>query len=250
MVEVASQIDFNRLGNDPESYLQELEDNGLLDKTFPAVARSKGVSQSKIRHAEGGVFNHVQKALQTMKGNTLSDDMLGPVTDPHERMLIALAIMYHDTGKRERNQHDRRVLNLDHVPISMQHARDDLAQYLGEKDLEIVVKMIEWHERISKREGIPTSIFKLRDIFTYEGSLDYGRLFIKFAECDMWGRTIAPDAPNHDEIIEENRKITRRNCALFQILLQNRTVIEANLDTVHSRIRKSISRQIRTVLEG
>ena len=99
-----AQIDESRLLEDPEGYLKELDTDGKIAELFPALERAKGVRQSPIRHAEGGVFLHSLMATTKLAEETPSDRVFGTITDPHDRLLITYALIYHDLGKKERNE--------------------------------------------------------------------------------------------------------------------------------------------------
>lgn len=208
-------LDLHKLVENPVEYIKELDESGKLAEFFPAFALSKGVQQSPSRHKEGDVFTHTLMALGWVKAETPSDREFGPVQDEHDILLIVLALVYHDTGKRERNLHDKPESRVFHDVESVKHAKAELAGYLPEEDLEIVLKLIRRHERILEPKNISTRINKLHRLFAFGGKLDRARLLLKFSECDLLGREVSE---SHSHLAGNGLMVLQRNIGLYKVL--------------------------------
>lgn len=213
---VDSILDTNRLIADPRSYIESLDEDGTLAEIFPSLAVLKGVTQSPIKHAEGDAFEHTLMVLDTLMGETPSDEMFGPIIDEHYRLLMIFAALYHDTGKRERNRDSTPENKVDHVKESMFHARVDLANLLSEEDLALVVEMIEKHEWVLS-DTLSKKLNRLHQLFALQGNLDRGRMLLKFSEADYLGRRIAG---GNDHLERRRSSMLARNLGLYGILLE------------------------------
>ncbi len=213
-------VDQRRLIADPEGYIKELDLDGKIGEIFPALERSKGVMQSPIKHAEGAVFTHTLMTFTKLDEETPSDKVFGPITDPHERLLIIYALMYHDLGKKERNEGRDQGERLDHVKISLEHAKADLADKLSEEDLALVLELIEKHEYIADAVHISPKINKLHQLFTIGGDLRKGRLQLKCMECDLLGRLRGGNEQQQKQMVEEDFALAERNIGIYQLLLE------------------------------
>ena len=109
---------------------------------------------------------------------------------------------------------------MDHVKVSMEHAKADLADKLSEADLATVVELIEKHEQIASAEHISHKLNKLHKLFTIGGDLKRGRMQLKFAECDLFGRTRGGDAENQRQMLAADDALAQRNINLYQLLLE------------------------------
>ena len=182
---------------------------------FPAFYRTKDVQQSPIRHAEGDVFVHTLMVLDAVKDKiSPSEKKFKPLVDKHDLILIIFAAMYHDTGKRERNLLSTEENKIDHVRESIKHAKNDLAKYLSEEDLDIVVEMIQKHETIHG-DQLSYRVNKLFKLFSLRKNLESGLLLLKFSESDLLGRKIAE---GHEDIWDKNMAILDRNVEIYEIL--------------------------------
>lgn len=210
-------LNFLRLADEPRLYLEELDQTGELAEVFPAFERTKGVTQSPDKHAEGDVFVHTLITTDLVSQETPSDKVYGPVTDKHELFLVMLALIYHDTGKKERNELDRPDARVFHVPESIKHARADLAKYLSEEDLAIVIEMINKHETLLDADHLSPKLNKIHNNFSLGGSVERGRTLIKFLECDLFGRKVSD---SHRHLLRRADLLADRNIGLHQLLME------------------------------
>ncbi|MBI4232148.1 hypothetical protein HY605_02855 [Candidatus Peregrinibacteria bacterium] len=210
-------LNISRLVANPRAYLEELNADGKLAEAFPAFDRTKGVTQSPDKHAEGDVFIHTFMTLDLLDQETPSDRDFGPISDEHERFLMLLALLYHDTGKRERNLLDRPDARVFHVPESIKHAQADLAKYLSPQDLELVIEMINKHETLLDADHLSPKINRLHDNFALGGSTERGRTLLKFLECDLFGRRVSE---SHKHLLERADLLAARNIGLHRVVLE------------------------------
>lgn len=223
----------------PRQLIQELDDEGRLGDVFPAVLRCKGVRQSPVKHAEGHVFTHILMGLDKIHESTPSDAELGPISDERSLLLIFLGVLYHDTGKKERNESTNRI---DHVAVSIEHAKNDLKGKISDKELEMVLDLIGKHEQIFG-EQISADPVRARALFSFNGDLGFGRLLLKFSECDNLGRIV-----NDEKILEKNRKLIERNIRLYQLLLEKEEYLGIEYSRELVRRRNEVKALIKKIL--
>jgi len=211
----------------PAEYIEELDKSGTLALFFPALAATHGVKQSPLKHAEGDVFAHKKMALGLLRKKTLSDERLGGINNPEDLLLIALALTHHDTGKKDRNEARARGLRLDHVGKSAEHAVEDLARFLSEEELAMVIEMIQKHEIMSSTVQFPKRIQGVQNLFSLSGKFAGARLLLKFSECDTLGRIINPAHPDAQNINMQNAAILERNVRIHDFLNGQCDLLEA-----------------------
>ncbi|MFA6521856.1 MAG: hypothetical protein WCT53_05760 [Candidatus Gracilibacteria bacterium] len=205
----------------PAEYIEELDKSGTLKLFFPALAATHGVKQSPLKHAEGDVFAHKKMALGLLRKKTLSDERFGGINNSEDLLLIALALTHHDTGKKDRNEARAKGQRMDHVGKSAEHAVEDLAEFLSEEELAMVVEMIKKHEIMSSTVQFPKRIQGIQNLFSLRGKFAGARLLLKFSECDMLGRIIDPTSPDAGKINGTNAAILERNVRIYELLKQD-----------------------------
>ncbi len=239
----AAGIDRDLMVDAPILYIKSLDKLGELPKLFPALDRAKGVQQSEIKHNEGDVYIHTLMTSAKLSQTTPSDLEFGPVTDRQALFRIALALLYHDTGKRERNLHSTPENRVDHVVESVKHANEDLAKLLSPEELAIVVEMIAKHEILFSTE-LSWRLNKLAQLFSLGGDIENGRTLLKFLECDCLGRKVMK---GHEYHIEKNARIMRRNIEIYKILLG---IHRAGLTFPVQRISAEVTQSIKNLIHS
>ncbi len=237
---VESDLDVKALVENPLAYVKSLDETDKLKDVFPALLRAKGVQQSEIRHAEGDVFLHTLLALSRFTEETPSDEEFGQIEDEHDKLLVILALLYHDTGKRERNLFD----GPDHVQESVNHARNELAGYLSEEDLELVVEMITKHDHVLAKKHISYRPNKLYKLFSLGGNLERSRLLLKLSECDALGREIAE---GHEAEWGGLESLVQRNIGLYKLLVEQEA---SGVEFPAQRISRDVRERIKDLLRS
>ncbi|MBT4917578.1 hypothetical protein HON58_04025 [Candidatus Peregrinibacteria bacterium] len=238
------ELNLHKLVENPRGYLEELDRSGKLAQYFPAFAETKGVTQSPDRHAEGDVFIHTLLTLDQIKKESPSDRAFGSIEDEHDLLLITLALIYHDTGKKERNLHDTPDHRVFHVNESVKHARADLASYLSEDDLETVIEMINKHENLLDSKHTSHRINKLHKLLALKGDTKRGRILLKFAECDLYGRRVSE---SHKHLLEKGGRLAERNIELLRLLQQQEA---EGLSFPLQRVATDVQSRVKALLDS
>ncbi|MFC1615565.1 hypothetical protein ACFL21_00340 [Patescibacteria group bacterium] len=208
-------LDIERLVENPVEYLKELDESGELQHVFPAFALTKGVWQSLDKHKEGDAFVHTLMTLGEVYKESPSDKEFGKIEDPHDLLIIILALLYHDTGKRDRNLYDCPEKRVYHPNESVKHVNKELAQYLSEEDLAIVAELVRKHDLITEILHISKRANKLFKLFSISGNLGNSQLLLKLSECDLRGREVSEE---YAYFLPRNELLFERNVELLKLL--------------------------------
>ena len=209
------RLDIDSLVDSPQQYIKSLDESGQLSKYFPAVVLTRGVRQSEIKHNEGDAFTHTLMTLAKIIEETPSDLEFGKIEEKKSIFWIAMALLYHDTGKKERNNGGREE-RIDHVAESVKHANEELVRFLPPEEVAIVSEMIAKHE-VMLSSDISWRIHKLSKLMSLANSVKNGRLLLKFIECDGLGRKVMN---GHEDLVEKNNRMLHRNIEIYKILLE------------------------------
>lgn len=159
--------------------LRLMQTLGVMQVVLPEVAAMFGVHQN-VHHQEGDCFEHTMRVL---------DATAGKCEDPNQAFLLAVAALFHDTGKVDTAKplndgtngfsfHDHESYSRDH----MHNVADRLPGFLTKKERCTVHFLVQNHMRV---HYIPDCSRKKSAALLRDPD---AHLLLLLAECDTLGR--------------------------------------------------------------